>query len=513
VASTYFLEIAASTVRAGCVEGSGKKARLSSYYEERLNVEDGDLPRVLPSLIQSIASRIKISGSNLVVGISSRYLIFREATTPFSDRKKAAKTLPFAIEEHVSVPIDEIVIDAFELSRTAGSSTWYCCCAPKKLLRAINEGCAEIGCDPSIVAPSFAGLPFALPDPETKLIVDIGHDTTDIVLTKGDNLLFSRSLRLAGRSLTRAISEALSLEAAVAEDTKHLSAGVNDRDSSMKDIFTSELTRLAREIRLTISSLPADKTPSSVKLIGGGAAIQGIAEFLTERLSIPCAALKKDELLGVASILNKPATSGFLAPAGLAEAENSGGRPCVNFRRDDFSYHGVFDRIAMPLLIMLVFLTAITAVFAWHFSTERGNAAKARDAVTAQAAKWWEQVFGKDTKPPDSMEKYTAFVDEKRKKLSEEEKLRAKSYIGSVLPHMRNLEALMAGINFRLVRISADKANITLEGEVDETDLAKMHDLRLRSSSYFSDVVLDSEQQISGTGGGYRFTYRFIYRK
>ena len=62
MASCCFIELASGVVRAGCVEGYGKKARLSSYYEERFTASEDDLPRVLNPLFESVASRVKLAG-------------------------------------------------------------------------------------------------------------------------------------------------------------------------------------------------------------------------------------------------------------------------------------------------------------------------------------------------------------------------------------------------------------------------------------------------------------------
>jgi Tfp pilus assembly PilM family ATPase len=489
LATTHFFELAAGTLRVGTVEGRGARARLTAYHEERITVEDSELPRVLPAMLESAASRLRISGGSLVFAISSKFLVFREASFPFSDKRRVERTLPFQVEESLPHPLDEVVLDSFEISSNGSSSTYYVCCIQKKLLRAIMEGCSEFGCDPAVVAPSFIGIPYAMHSEELRLVLDLGNETTDMVLTAGNKVLVARTLRLAGKTLTRAIADALSVEPSVAEETKILSQGLDDRVPALNQTFSSELTRLAREVRLTLSALPPALMPKSIAVIGGGASIRGIADFLSKKLGTPCEAFDASRFPALQGLPSAPKTSGFAPPFGLALLENQSDKPQANFRRGEFGYHGIFDKIAIPLLILLLLLAGLLGMGIWHF---RGENAKAKMEYASAVGKLRDAWMSVIPEPPPTADpfKYVAFIEERKKKLAEEQVVRSKYYRASVLPHIKSLEEIMRDIPFKMSRLEAGKTAITISGEIDNDPdtLKRINETATRGMVRFADV-------------------------
>ncbi len=508
MASCCFIELASGVVRAGCVEGYGKKARLSSYYEERFTASEDDLPRVLNPLFESVASRVKLAGQHLVLALSSRYLLFREVSFPFSDRKRVARTLPFQLEEKLPVPIDEVVIDAYEVSREGEGSVWFACCVRKRLLKALLEACEVNGMDPAVVAPSYAGFPHVLPPASRRLVLDLGAETTDLFLLDGERIPFFRSLRFAGNTIVKAIASALSVEPEVAEKTLQLSHGFENGDQTLRDVLEAEFGRLVREIRLTLSALPAGREPEVVLLAGGLSGIKGLAEYLSAKLSFPCEVADPD-MLGASSLLNRPSTVGYLAPAGLAAAEGKGKRPLVNFRKDEFGFHGAFDRIAFPLLVMLVLVAAMMGGAIWFFDGVHKKALASRTAAEEKIRAWWKDTFPPNFPPPKDLTKYKAFVDDRLKKLQSETELIGRYYTPSVLPALLNASKILKGLHYRFITLEAAKSRIKLVGEIDPEELNLLNDALQRSKRYFRDYTLSTDKTAKGA---YRFTVNFLMR-
>ncbi len=492
-----FIELASGVVRAGTVEGYGKKAKLVAFHEERFIASDDDLPRILNSLFETLASRIRLSGQNVTICLSSRLLIFREVTFPFDDKKRIAKTLPFQIEENIPLPLDEVVLDAFEVSKSPIGSVWYACCMQKRLMKALLEACENISIDPSLISPSFVGVPFIQTSDETRLVVDIGHETTNLVVVKGEQLLFMRSLRLAGKTLTASFASSLSLDIPVAEETKHSSRGFDDANSLTREIFTGEINRLVRDLKLTLSSLPTEKTPTSICVIGGGAKINGIDRYLSNKLSLPCSIIEPDTVFGDYKLLVKPQNSGFLSAFGVAAAENAGGTVAINFRTGEFAFHGVFDRIAMSLLVMVILLACLLAVGLLFFHTEHKKVLDAKNAAIERVENCW-RVAVPDMPPPKDLSKYGAFIADKLKRVSEEADAFGKYYSRSVLSQLTNLSNILAGVQYDFVNIEIGKTNMKIVLSVDEVDSNMVNDALQRSKSYFKDFSPDIVRKTEG---------------
>ena len=504
-----FIEIAAGTARAGIVEGRGKKASISSYHEEPFHIDDDELPKRMTELFELLASRVRFIGKNVVIGISSRYLIFREVSFPFSDRRRVSRTLPFQIEEKIPLPIDEVIIDAFEISKNDNASTWFACCIKKKLLRGIIDACDNLRMDPNAITPSFTGFPFLLPSDGKRLVVDFGHETTNLLLVKGEKILFMRSLRFAGKTITRSLADALSVDFSVAEETKHTSGGFSDMTSSIRETLSTAMNRLVREIKMTLSSIPEELVPESLYLCGGGAGIAGLDDFLSGKLSLPCEVAEADNRLNTSSLLSKPKTLGFLAPAGLCLAENAGRRQLINFRKDEFAYHGLFDRIAVPLFLMLLFIAATIAVGGFFFYKKHSKAKSMEAAAFSTMESWWNSVF-KDAPAPNHPDKYKPFVDEMLLKLSEEGELLQRYYAKSALEGLKRVSMLFANVRIKLIRLESSKKAIKLVCKVQTEDINAINDALQRARRYFEPPRHELEQL---SDEEHRLTVNFLYKE
>jgi Tfp pilus assembly PilM family ATPase len=509
VAECSFVELAAGAIRAGTVQGHGKKARLIAFHEERLTADEDELPRLLNGVLENLAARVKLAGKSVVFTLSSKFIIFREVDFPFNDRKRVIRTLPFQIEEKLSLPVDEVVIDAFEVSKTETSSKWFACCVTRKLMRAVLEACQNASIDPVAITPSFAGLPAICESRGNVLYVDIGNETTDLSVIVNGDIHYCRSLRLAGKTLSRAIAEALSVDIAIAEQTKHASLGFEDKDQTIRDILTSEFSRLARDIRLTLSTLPQELAPSVIRLVGGGAALKGVDKFLADKLGITVE-IVPPETVTFGQTISKPHTSGMLLPCGCAMLTNMGQPAIVNFRRDEFVYHGVFDAIAFPLMVLLLCFCGIFGVFIFHFGKSYQENSKAYADAAETMSSWWTAVMPADALMPRDVTKFSAFIDDRMKKLDENRELKARYYSKSVLNHVKLVRNFLRGVElqFTLESLDANKTSVRIVITVNEEDSPKVNEVITRGRESF-EVISQADKRPDGT---IRYSLTFTYK-
>lgn len=131
-----------------------------------------------------------------------------------------------------------------------------------------------------------------------QLIVDIGLETTGVILTRGRSVAFYKQLEMGGAALTRAASERLGLEPATVDDLRRRrmqpdaggSAGVDPKvDRALYDAVRPLMGDLAHEVSLCVryySVTFRGAKPERCILAGGEAAEPRLAECFQDALHL-----------------------------------------------------------------------------------------------------------------------------------------------------------------------------------------------------------------------------------
>ena len=152
---------------------------------------------------------------------------------------------------------------------------------------------APTGIIPSAMATAALAQPFFDDNTlvQTTMIVDIGAGNTDICLFQGKKLGFSRSFPIGGNDLTRRYQDEAGGDFEFAERIKLGRAGL-DQESSDRIPTYQWAEQLAIQIEQSIGAARRElySTSSSetneIWLCGGGAQINGLADYLTKRLGV-----------------------------------------------------------------------------------------------------------------------------------------------------------------------------------------------------------------------------------
>ncbi|MGH2901837.1 MAG: cell division FtsA domain-containing protein, partial [Solirubrobacteraceae bacterium] len=126
----------------------------------------------------------------------------------------------------------------------------------------------------------------------SRLILDVGHSKTNLVLLVDGKPIALRRIPIAGKQLSEALARDLKVSIDVAEEHKH-EQGVFERGSAkplsagVRDV----LERLAREVQRSVQAVVGDPldpvSPQEIILVGGSARLHGLSEFFAERLGLP----------------------------------------------------------------------------------------------------------------------------------------------------------------------------------------------------------------------------------
>lgn len=295
---------------------------------------------------------------------------------PASAAKRLGDVLPFELEAALPLEIDEVVFDFATLGAPADGQLPVLAVAARKesVSREIARVLAATGQEPERVGaaqlelaqllrftPTLSGLA------EPVCIVRLGLEATDICLAiKGE--------ARAGRSLSIGVAE-----------------------------FPDAAERMAAQLRQTLASFETQvgASPERIVLVGEGALLPGMCEFLSARLPLAVEVLPPLGLEGVDALDQARFPSFALS---LATAAHGLRRAGFDLRQGQLAFERGYGYVKdkAPLLSVLGVLLVLSFVFA---TWAEGRALRAEKAsLEASLELLTEETFGKKIADPDEAE-------------------------------------------------------------------------------------------------------------
>jgi rod shape-determining protein MreB len=175
--------------------------------------------------------------------------------------------------------------------------------------RAVTEAAMAAGArqvwliDEPLAAAMGAGLPIG--ELRASAICEMGAATTEVAVISLSGTVASQSIAVGGRSLDKAIAEALGISEREAEEVKiavgsavvlkePMVTSVGDREVSSNDIAKAvegPLRAITAAIRKVLAETPREHvqalTQRGIVLSGGAAQLRGLAEFVAARAGVP----------------------------------------------------------------------------------------------------------------------------------------------------------------------------------------------------------------------------------
>ncbi len=152
---------------------------------------------------------------------------------------------------------------------------------------------------PASIALYNAFVRYGVVQDDVVLIANIGHESTDVVLARGADLLFARNLSGGSKLFDDAIVQRLGLDAARAEQAKidhvdltpgaRFASGQSEKVTRAVMGAAGQLTSLLQsaimfcKTQVKLSGLKVDR----VLLCGGGSALSGLPQYLSAGMGVP----------------------------------------------------------------------------------------------------------------------------------------------------------------------------------------------------------------------------------
>ena len=344
---------------------------------EFVRFEEQLLPRAASSdeieaTVESFLAERELPLEYLVGALPTTRVTQRHLRFPFSGSRRVAQAIDFQIHEEIAVPLED-TIRAHEQVRLADDQTEVLVViASREDVRAYLDALRRMRAEPRIVDVEGAvlgNLSWQLEDPKLgRVVLDVGHSKTNLVLLAQGRPVLLRRVPVAGRHFTEAIAEDLNLSIEDAQAHKH-EYGVFEAGSTKpaSQLLDGALERLARETLRSLQSHVADSvnaaSPSQLLVVGGSAQLTGLSTFLAQRTGLEAAEISFDAGPRLDADPSRFAQAAALAVRGTGRRAATR----IDFRRGEFAYTADLAALKRQLQLTLALFSLVLAL--WLAST------------------------------------------------------------------------------------------------------------------------------------------------
>lgn len=241
------------------------------------------------------------------VGITGRDVNIRYTRVPRVPDWQLRNLMRFEVAEIGDQSGSEVASDFNllpELPEIEGEDVVLLAMAREEMLSTHVDGVGGIGGKVDAFMPNALGLynawvRYGVLEGETVLLANIGYDNIDVCIVRGPDLVFARNLSGGSRLFDDAIGQVFSIGGKKAEEVKiemaTLRPGASYADANQERASRAILGAAGQILSLLQSTLLFSKSQLKIQglkldrvmLCGGGAALDGLPEYLSAGMNMP----------------------------------------------------------------------------------------------------------------------------------------------------------------------------------------------------------------------------------
>jgi len=285
-------------------------------------IQEGSItePGALADVIKEMLAEMRTRKRYVVTAASNLAVITRTLQVPKMPIKQLEEAVRWEAERYIPFPIDEVVLDyapldQMEAVQDGEQMDVVVGAARQETVASLVEALKAAGLEPLIIdVKPFSGLRtlnhrlVATSREPITLFLEIGAESSALVLTRGERLLLNRVINLSGKDFTAAISKAFNLDPVAAEDAKKnyglATIPTEDEDllldfdaererfnpARMYDAIRPVLVELTTELRRSLEFFRVQVGDLGVDqgfVAGGGSKLRSLVPLLADTLGIP----------------------------------------------------------------------------------------------------------------------------------------------------------------------------------------------------------------------------------
>lgn len=261
-------------------------------------------PEALAPAIRALLGEAGIKGKRVVTALGGEAVIVRELKVPDMPEAELEQAVAYEAERYLPAGVKEVSRDFQVLGKVPeeGQLEILLVAARKELIDQQIAPLQKTGVTPAVleVTPFSMFRAVAQPDGEDRAMVyvDLGAESSDILIMEGERLRLARNIALGGNALTRAVADSLSLDFPAAQTLKEqrgqmLLGSERPEDPTVGAVYEAlvpVIGSIVTEIRRSLDFYQArsrGRTIGKVILTGGTAKLKNLAPFLSEELALP----------------------------------------------------------------------------------------------------------------------------------------------------------------------------------------------------------------------------------
>jgi type IV pilus assembly protein PilM len=389
--------------------------KVERFYEVAVPEIDG----LDPELVEYTAIRQLFNENSIEVDrifTAMNGLMVSTRTFNFQNVKKRDVPLVVQNELETSAPfsLEESIIDQQIIETVNGSTSVLSAMCRKENIEAFLNALKELELEPKVIDVDYLTfmniMPFVKSESlmqtevteenrlpihdygeNCKLILDIGHMKTAMILVNNNRFVSARTIRMGGRYITEMLAKGLDITYGEAQRLKHAVSYLEYKPDAKatpgreQEFLVAQqmglaATDLVKEIIRTLHSFKAQErlVPSQILVTGGTACIRNLVPFLQDAIELPIKQLSFDTerlMIDENDVERTPILSQALAIAlrGVPNKTQSQ----INLRKGELalvgSYDAVFKQISNITLLAIGLILCLAGSYGlrWWLYTDQ----------------------------------------------------------------------------------------------------------------------------------------------
>ncbi len=312
-------------------------------YPKILSQPDADPDQLTREALEQFLSRNSLKGDIVAIAVPGQSGLARFVKLPPVEEKKIADIVKFEAKQQIPFNLDEVVwdyqrlgasnvVDGFALETEIGLFAMK-----RDMVNKYLQHFKDVGVEVHVIqmAPlslcnfvsyDLLGKDANSPPPESKqpavVALDLGTDSSNLVITDGGKIIWQRPIPLGGNHFTRALTKELKLTFAKAEHlkrnaTKSGAAELKKILAALKPVLNDFVGEVQRSLGY-FTNTHRDAQIEYMIGLGNAFRLPGLQRFLSEKLQLEVRKLDKMSRIGGDAVTSSPIFNENILSFGVA---------------------------------------------------------------------------------------------------------------------------------------------------------------------------------------------------
>jgi type IV pilus assembly protein PilM len=300
----FGLDIGHGSIKAMQLSTKGKKTVIDGYGTISFDIsaiESGVIvkPNVLADALNDLHHKQmagNITARRVAMAIPTYRAFSRSIQLPKLNPDELLGAVQLEIEQYVPIPVQDLYLDYAITGEDAQNYQLFVVAVPKKIVDSYASLINSIGLEVVLIEPTMAACAryFAKNDAHSDLasvLIDFGSKTADISIFN-QTILATSTAPAGGLVFTEAIRDRLKIEIKEAGDIKtKFGLDMSKYQKKVREALEPSLSTLVSEVRRMLryydERYGSKAGISQIVMMGGGANMPGLSNYLTDSLKIP----------------------------------------------------------------------------------------------------------------------------------------------------------------------------------------------------------------------------------